>query len=215
MHLSVFKTSVRNFRSNKLLSFLNIAGLTAGLAVGILIFNYSNQEFQSANQENKEGNVYILLNNKSPHIQYEMASLIRDQVTGIRYVSMVESHARNEFILKYGNNKPLRSDIIFADSNFTRIFTFQPISGNIDDALAAPRSIILTESESKRLFNDEDPIGKILSLRGIYEYFGYSDVVVKAVIKDLPDNSNLQFKAIVSHMTTHAMMPWIKDCTWH
>ncbi len=215
MHLSVFKTSIRNLRRNKLLSFLNIAGLTAGLAMGILIFNYSYQEFQSSNLQNTQGNVYILLNNRSPHIQYEMASLLRDQITGIRYVSMVESHARNEFILKYKNNKPLRSDIIFADSNFTRIFTFQPVSGNIDDALAEPRTIILTESESKRLFNDEDPIGKILSLRGIYDYFGYSDVEVKAVIKDLPDNSNLQFKAVVSHVTTPAIMPWIKDCTWH
>jgi putative ABC transport system permease protein len=214
MHLSVFKTSLRNLRRNKLLSFLNIAGLTTGLAVAILIFNYSHQEFRSANQQSKDGDVYILLNNKSAHVQYEMASLLRDQITGIRYVSMVESNARNEFILKYKNNKPLRSDIIFADSNFTRIFTFQPVSGNIDDALAAPRSIILTESESKRLFNDEDPIGKILSLRGIYVYFGSSDVEVKAVIKDLPENSNLQFKAVVSHSTTQAMMPWIKECIW-
>jgi putative ABC transport system permease protein len=214
MHLSAFKTSIRNLRRNKLLSFLNIAGLTAGLSVGVLIFNYSYQEFHSENLQNTEGNVYVVLNNSSAHVQYEMAALLRDHVSAIRYVSMVESNARNEFILKYGNNKPHRSDIIFADSNFTKIFTFPQVSGNIEDALDAPRSVILTESESKRLFNDEDPIGKVLSLRGIYEFFGSSDVVVKAVIKDLPENSNLQFKAVVSHVTTQSMMPWIKDCIW-
>ncbi len=214
MNASIFKTSLRNIGRNKLLSFLNIAGLTAGLAVAILIFNYSYQEFQADNKQNKEGNVYVVINNKSAHVHYEMASLLRDQVAGIRYVTMVESHARNEFILKYRNNQSVRSDIIFADSNFTRIFNFRPVSGNIEEALAAPRSIILTESESKRLFNNEDPIGKILSLRGTYEFFGKSDVEVKAVIKDLPENSNLQFKAVVSHLTASAMMPWIKECVW-
>ena len=169
---------------------------------------------QADNQQDKDGNVYVVLNHNSVHLQYEMASLLRDQVTEIKYVSMVESHARNEFILKYKNNRSLRSDVIFADSNFTRIFTFEPVSGNLEDALVAPRSVILTLSESKRLFNNEDPIGKIFSIRGTYGYYRITDLEVKAVIKDLPENANFQFKAVVSYGTTSSMMPWIKECIW-
>ncbi len=170
---------------------------------------------QADNQQDKDGNVYVVLNHNSVHLQYEMASLLRDQVPEFKYVSIVESHARNDFILKYKNNRSLRSDVIFADSNFTRIFTFEPVSGNLEDALVAPGSVILTRSESKRLFTNEDPIGKIISIRGDYEYNGISDVEVKAVIEDLPENSNFQFKAVVSYGTTSAMMPWIKECIWY
>jgi putative ABC transport system permease protein len=127
---------------------------------------------------------------------------------------MVESGMKNDFILKYNNNSPFRSDLIFADSNFTDIFTFDPVAGNLDDALSVPKSIILTESESHRLFNQENPIGKILSLRSTYEFIGNCDVEVKAVIKDLPENSSLQFKAVVSFATTEKIMPWIKECIW-
>lgn len=214
MNSSFLKTAIRNLIRNKFLSFLNITGLAAGLAVAILIFNYSFQEFQADKQYNKLKNIYVVLNKNSAHVHYEMASLLKDQVPGIKYVSMVESHSKNEFILKYKDNRSMRSDIIFADGNFTKIFNFPVISGNLEDALAAPQSIILTESESKRLFNNENPIGKILSLRGTYEYLGNSDVEVKAVIKDFPENSNLQFKAAVSHLTTAKMMPGIKECIW-
>jgi putative ABC transport system permease protein len=214
MRSSILKTAIRNLRKNKLLSFLNLTGLAAGFAVAILIFSYSYQEFQADKQYKKNGNIYVLMNNNSAHVQYEMASLLRDQVPGIKYVSMVESHSKNEFILKYKGNKSIRSDLVFADSNITKIFSFKLVSGDLEDALSTPRSIILTESESNRLFNDENPIGKILSLRGIYEFLGNSDVEVKAVIKDLPENSNLQFKAVVSHLTTEKMMPFIKECIW-
>ena len=199
---------------NKFLSFLNIAGLASGMAVAILIFNYSYYEASADYQHNKLDNIYVVTNRNSAGVQYEMADLLRDHIPGIKYVSMVESNMKNKFILKYDNNSPIRSDIIFADSNFARIFSFDLVSGNIDDALSVPNSIILTESESNRLFNGENPIGKILSLRATYEFIGTSDVEVKAVIKDLPENSNLQFKAVVSHLTTDKIMPWIKECIW-
>ncbi len=214
MNSSHFKTSVRNLGRSKLLSFLNVAGLTMGLTVAILIFNYAWHEFNADSQQDREGNTYIVMNGNSAHVAYEMAALLRDHITAIKYVTMVESHGRNDFILKYKNNRSVRSEVIFADSIFTRIFTFETVSGNLEDALSSPGSIILTLSESKRLFGNEDPIGKILSLRGTYDFYGSSDVEVKAVIKDLPESSNLQFRAVVSHTTTAAMMPWIKECIW-
>ena len=214
MNSSIFKTAVRNLSRNKFLTFLNITGLSAGLAVALLIFNYSFQEFRADSQHSKLRNIYVVMNNNSAHVHYEMASLIKDQIPGIKNITMVESGLKNEFVLKYKDNRAERGDVIIADSNLTRIFSFGVVSGNLESALTAPRSIILTESQSGRLFKDEDPIGKILSLRGTYDFLGQSDVEVKAVIRDLPVNSNLQFRAVVSRQTEDIMMPWIKDCIW-
>ncbi len=214
MNSSNFKIVIRTLRRNKFLSFLNIAGLSTGLAVVILIFNYSYQEFRADREHKNLENIYVLLNRNSADIPYAMASLLRDQVPGIKYVSMVDSWTRNEFSLKYKDNKSLKSDVIFPDSNFTKIFSFDLVCGDLDDALTTPQSAILTESESNRLFINENPIGKVLSLRGSIYALGNSNVEVKAVIKDLPENSNLQFKAAVSHLTTSKMMPWINECLW-
>ncbi len=208
------KTTFRNLRKNKLLSFLNIAGLGAGLTVAILIFNYAYREFQADKRHKQLENIYVVQNKNSARVHYEMASLFAEQISGIKYITEVSSNMKDKFILKYNNNTAIKSDLIFTDNNFTKIFSFDLVSGNLKDALASPKSIVLTESEAKLLFNDESPIGKVLSVRGVYEFFGESDVEVKAVIKDLPKNSNLQFKAIVSQSTTKDMMPWIKECIW-
>jgi len=208
------KTAIGNFRKNKLLSVLNIAGLGTGLAVAILIFNYSFHEFQADKYHENVEDIYVVQNNNASHVHYEMASLLEDQITGIKHVSMVESHMMNEFVLIYGEDKSIQSEVIFTDDNFTSIFSFEVVSGSLINALSEPQAIILTESESKRLFGDENPIGKILSLKAKLVFLGESPVEVKAVIKDLPENSNIQFKAVVSLVTADKMMFWRDQCIW-
>ncbi len=214
MNFVNLKLAIRNLLRAPLFSFLNIAGLATGLAVAILIFNYAFQEFQADKQHNNLENVYVLLNENSAAIPYAMAPLLREQVSGIKNVSMVESCMKDMFILKYKDNRPIKSDVIFADGDFTKIFTFKQILGDLENALTTVGSVILTESESYRLFNHENPIGKIISLKGNMAFLGTSEVEVKAVIKDLPENSNLQFKAAVSYLTAEKMMPWTQRALW-
>ncbi len=209
------KTAIGNFRKNKLLSLLNIAGLGTGLAVAIIIFNYSFHEFQADTYHENLEDIYVIQNQNRSHVAYEMAPLIEDQIPGIKHVSMVQSALKNEFVLTDGKEKSIQSEVIFTDDNFTRIFNFEVVSGSLKKALAEPRAIILTESESKLLFGDKDPIGKILSLKAKMEFLGESQVEVKAVIKDLPDNSNLQFRAVVSFVTARKMMFWLDECNWN
>ncbi len=208
------KTAIGSFRKNILLSALNIAGLGTGLAVAIIIFNYSFHEFRADTYHEYLEDIYVVQNKNASHVPYEMAPLIEDQITGIKHVSMVESHMMNEFVLIYGKDKSIQSEVIFTDDNFTSIFSFEVVSGSLTNALSEPQAIILTESESKRLFGDENPIGKILSLKAKLVFLGESPVEVKAVIKDLPENSNIQFKAVVSLVTADKMMFWRDQCIW-
>ncbi len=214
MNFLNLRTALGNFRNNKLLSLLNIAGLGTGLAVAILIFNYTYQEFQADKHHENLDQIYVVQNDNSAHVPYEMAPLIEDQVAGIKHVSMVWSGMMKEFVLNYGVGNSIQSDVIFTDNNFTNIFSFEVVSGSLKDALSQPQAIILTESESLRLFGDEDPIGKTISLKAKLVFLGESPVEVKAVIKDLPENSNLRFKAAVSFVTASKMMFWLDQCIW-
>ena len=118
MNFLNLKTAIGNFRKNKLLSLLNIAGLGTGLAVAILIFNYSYQEFQADKYHENLKDIYVVLNKDASHVPYEMASLIDGQFSGIKYVTLVESAMQNHFVLKYGNDESIKSEIIFTDNNF-------------------------------------------------------------------------------------------------
>lgn len=209
------KTAMGILRKNKFLSVLNIAGLGTGLAVALIIFNYSFHQFQADTYHENLADIYVVQNQNQTHVAYEMAPLIEDHIAGIKHVSMVESGMMNQYVLTDGKGKSVQSEVLFADENFTHIFTFNLVSGTLNDALSAPGAIILTESESKLLFGDEDPIGKILSLKAKVEFLGESQVEVKAVIKDLPDNSNIQFGAAVSFSTARKMMFWIDQCNWN
>ena len=93
------KTAIGNFRKNKLLSALNIAGLGTGLAVAIIIFNYSFHEFQADKYHENLEDIYVVKNHDRARVGYGLAPLIEDQVPGIKHVSMVWSGMMNEFAL--------------------------------------------------------------------------------------------------------------------
>ena len=214
MNFLDLKTAMGSVRKNKLLSILNIAGLGTGLAVAIVIFNYSFHEFQADKYHENLEDTYVVQNKNESHVSYGLAALIEDQVPGIKHVSMVWSSMMDEFVLSDGEDKSIQTKVIFTDNNFPNIFSFEVVSGSLTDVLSEPQTIILTESESKLLFGDEDPIGKTLFLKAQKIFLGESQVLIKAVIKDLPDNSNLQFKAAVSFATARKMMFWIDQCIW-
>ena len=99
MNLINLKTAFRNIRKNKLLSFLNIAGLGTGLAVAIIIFNYSYHEFQTDRYHENIDNIYVVQNKGRSHVPFEMAPLLSEQIAGIKDVSLVESNLKNNFVL--------------------------------------------------------------------------------------------------------------------
>jgi len=214
MKLIDLKTAWGNLRSNKLLSMLNIAGLGTGLAVAMLIFNYAHQEFNADKYHENLESIYVLENNKKQHVSYELSQLIEDQISGIEQISMVWSGIKNDFVLLTEEGNSIQTDVIFADAGFTNIFSFEVLAGSLVNALSDPQFVILTESESRRLFGDEDPIGKNITLKAKMVFLGDSPLEVKAVIKDLPENSNIQFNAAVSFVTARKMMFWLDQCGW-
>ena len=77
-------------------------------------------------------------------------------------------------------------NVHFVDPEFTDIFRFEPVDGDIDRALSQPDAVILTETVARRYFGDQPAVGQILTFAAAL------DVKVAAVIRDLPENSHLR-----------------------
>ncbi len=76
-------------------------------------------------------------------------------------------------------------NVHFVDPEFTEIFKFELVDGDLDRALAQPNAIILTETVAQRYFGDQPAVGQVLTLNTKL------DLQVAAVIRDLPVNSHL------------------------
>jgi len=171
------RTAIRNLWKNKHLSLLNIIGLGTGLAVAILIFNYVNNEFEADNYHKNIDNIYVLQNNNKTHVHYEITPLIKEQIPAIENIALVESTFKDKYVLQYQNEEALKTEIVFTGSNFTKIFNFNVVAGSLEDALVVPQSMILTESEAKKIFGKRNAIGEILSIKGENVYLGKSATI--------------------------------------
>ncbi len=192
------KIAFRNILRNKLYSFLNIAGLAIGMAACVLILLWVSNEL-SYNSFNKNLD-RIFLVAQTQHYQtigdftveptpMPLAQTLKLDYPEIQYATRYEYFFGKTLVTR--GQRSFNERINFADSSFFRIFTFHFIEGDPVTALTDPNSIVLTESAARKLFGDEDALGREL------RWNEKVDLKVTGVIDNVPKNSDLQFDGLV------------------
>ncbi len=198
---------VRNIRRQKLFSAINLLGLTAGIVSTLLIYLYVDREFSYDRFHENAENIYRINqtfiwgendNNQFASLGPGVAYAIKTDIPEAKEVTRVQPPG--DFLVTNAEDKnDIRafdeSDILAVDSNFFNVFTFPLVKGDIKTALQKPHSAILTESTAKKYFGSKEAIGKLLQ-------FGEDSVAeayeVTAIVKDIPDNSYIEFDILVS-----------------
>jgi len=95
-----------------------------------------------------------------------------------------------EKLIKYGD-KSFQNDIVaMADPDFFDMFSFPLLKGNPKTALANTFSVVITEGMSRKYFDDNDPIGKVINI-------DRKSFTITGVLRNIPLNSHLQFDCLV------------------
>jgi hypothetical protein len=194
MFRNYIKVAFRHIKRRKVYSFINILGLTIGMACFILIGLWVKDELSFDRFHQKKDRIYRVLNRTqdgSPYFQitYALGPALKAQYAEVEEACRVW--------LWYGSHVRCRDkiyaerNIYLADPNFFKIFSFPFINGNPETALADKYSIVLTEQMAQKYFGDEDPIGKILNLTLLE-----GDFTVTGIIENIPMNSHLRFDFI-------------------
>ncbi|MEP6596936.1 MAG: ABC transporter permease, partial [Ginsengibacter sp.] len=208
-----FKVVWRNLSKNKLYSFINITGLSVGIACCVLIFLYVQYELSYDTYNVKSREVYRLTevlhlpdeNNARALTSPPMAPVLQANFPEVLKTVRISYSGR---YLSYRDKKLPSSQIMYADSTLFDIFTFPMISGDQRKALVNPYSIVLTESMAKKYFGNVPPVGKTMQL---------SDTIpltVTGVVKDVPANSHFSFDCILSRTTINALNQNLPETEW-
>lgn len=203
MFKNYFKTAWRNLWKNKIYSSINIIGLAIGMAAFIIIMLFVSYE-RSFDNFNKK-NIYrlnevqkfegMVAAQKVALSMFPMAPTLKAEFPEIKNYTRI--NAANNTPLNYGDKKVFIKRICFVDSTFLNLFDFKLLNGDRKSVLEKKNSIVLTKETAEKLFGKEDPIGKVL----VNYNRDTTTLLVTGVLANVPQNSQLQFDALVPFST--------------
>ncbi|MEI6047972.1 MAG: ABC transporter permease [Bacteroidota bacterium] len=203
--------SIRSFKRQRAYIIINILGLSIGIACSLLIAIFVISEASYDNYNVKKDRIFRLVLNGKIGGQEVTASY----TPAVMGPTMLKEFPEIEDVLRMTGEGPTvvennaqkfaEDHIIQADSTFFNFFSIPVIKGDPKNLLNSPRKVVLSQSEARKIFGDENPIDKQLKIG--------SDTVryiVSGVMGDIPENSHFEASMITSYMTN----PRSKDPTW-
>jgi putative ABC transport system permease protein len=199
MILNYLKVTWRNIKKHKSFSLINILGLAASMSVCLLIMLFIiDQRSYDRFHENSDHIYRVNSNFKSssndaPSLYAtspaNLASLLEENFPPVEKAVKIRGGYSGE--IRVGD-KTFNLNGIFTDSEFFQIFDFELIKGNKENALSEPGNIVLSPESARKLFGDEEPMGKIITGLGDRDY------TVTGIINDKV-KSHFSFEALVSY----------------
>jgi putative ABC transport system permease protein len=173
-----FITAVRNLFRNPVYALINIFGLSIGITCSLLILIYIKHEIS-----------YDKFHEKKDYL-YRVGPDMMEEFPEVKAATRITGYRDGYFIY---NNKAYKSDnVIYADSLFFEMFTYDLLLGDPGTVLTKPFSLVLNEETARIIFGNENPIGKVL------RWNNKDDLLITGVVKSPPENSHLQFTSLIS-----------------
>lgn len=199
---SHLKIGWRNLFRHKWNSFINIGGLSVGMAICLVICQYVLFEWDYDRFHQDYQKIFRVLVHESrngtdsgsgPYTTYKLGELAKETIPEIEeyirfYPSEYGAVITNPVSEKRFNEEG--RSMAFADSTFLKLFNYPLKSGEIESALSGIHNIVITEEMAKKYFGDENPMGKTLEIKG---GSSYGICTVTGVLENLPTQNHLKF----------------------
>ena len=191
-----FKIALRNLLRNKAFSFINISGLAIGMAATTLIILWIQNEVSYDQFHEKKDRIYEAWNravfsgklqcwNTTPKI---LARTTEKDIPEVERV--VRVNWPSNFLFSVGEKRlTVTGNIV--DTGFLQVFSFPLLQGDPKTALNNGSSILLTETLAKKLFADDNAMGKVIKIDN------KDNFTVTGILKDLPNNTRFKFEYLL------------------
>ncbi|HEY4208282.1 MAG TPA: ABC transporter permease, partial [Puia sp.] len=191
----------RHLAKQKLLTGINIVGLSLGLACCILLILYGVNELNYDNWHAHADRLYRVdevftrddVQRGEAGLYTPLGPAMKKEFPDVVDYTRISNPSR-EIVRVHDQLIPV--EVTYADPQVFTLFTFPLIKGDPATALKNPSSVVLTRDKAMQLFGTVDVVGRTLEIKKdtVYEPF-----VVSAVAENLPGNTSIHFEMLGSY----------------
>lgn len=207
MLINYLKFAWRVLFRNKAFSFINITGLAVGMAsavVLLLVVALLVGVDQFHHDKDRKYVLYSQNKHEGKLVSWDVTPMVLGPVLKANYPEVEDAVRVNwvaAFILKNGD-KQIQTEGNLVDPGFLTMFNFPLIKGDPKSALNDKYSIVITQSLSKKLFGNEEAMGKVIKIDSNVLF------TVTGVLRNMPENTRFSGMEYI--------VPWdyMKDIGW-
>lgn len=193
-----FKIALRSLGRQKVLSFINISGLSIGLACFILFLLYAVNEFNFDRFHKNASNIYrvyrwteAIKGRDAEGDAYQPSPLgpamKQDLPEVVNYARLRDGWGHNFVKI---DDKVMSIRLSSADPQFFSIFNFPFLYGRPEDALKNLTDIVMTKKKAKELFGTDNVLGRTMDIKIVDDFVPFT---ISGVTDDIPANSSITF----------------------
>ncbi len=192
---------------------INVVGLIVGLSAFITLFLFTSYEesydtFPGSEHVSRIKSIHVNENGaerESVLSPFGAGPDIKDAFPEVEaYTRIIKTVA----LIQYRNSWIKSEDAAYVDEGFFKVFSLPLLEGNVNLALTQINTMVISASFAKKIFGDENPVGKQINYKGrlLYEVTG--------VFPDFPNNSHMKFDALLSMQNYVAVQPFMLSEPW-
>ncbi|PSR55337.1 hypothetical protein AHMF7605_18400 [Adhaeribacter arboris] len=222
MLLNYFKIACRNLLRNKAFSLLNIAGLSVGVAVAVLIFLIVRFELSFDTFHKKYDRIYRVVNEFTHEagkdyqvgVPFPFVPAIKTDYPQLEKVTTVFEGYNSQITVldeQGAIDKKFKEElgVIFTEPEFFQIFDYKWLAGDPRKVLAEPNVVALTRSTAEKYFGTwQKALGKFIKLDN------KQLLQVNGILEDLPDNTDFPLRIAVSFPTIRRILDAGEFTNW-
>ena len=217
---SYFQLTLRNISRSKGYSFINIFGLSLGIACCLLTANYVAFEFSFDNFHPDADRTYRVDQTLIWRTEggvfgstgLPLASLLTNDYPEVEETTRINTPG--DFVVRFtevdGNVMAFNEKYIFAaDSNFFHFFGFKLKEGDPNTALKGLNKVVISSEVAQKFFGNEPALGKIIQLGN-----EKTPIEVSGVAETQPANTHFQFNYLLSMYTNPSIKKFESSWIW-
>lgn len=194
----------RNIKRNKSTFFINLIGLSTGLACALLIYLWVNDELNMDKFNQKDSRLYQVMENAEqnntivtgPYTPDLLAETLAKEVPEVEYAAAVTPSFFFGKIPVSTQDKKFKAVGQFVGKDFFNLFSYHIIEGDKNQALSAKNSVVISSQLAMKLYGTtQNVVGKSFN----YQLLQFNNQCqISGIFEDVPSNSSEQFDFVLS-----------------
>jgi len=191
----IIRDSFKSIRLKSIYPYIRIISLSVGLICFSLFLTIVINEYSFDKYHEKKDRIFrLILNDKEQNVKTAiLPGALKDLLS--EKMPQVEEIIRVvvlDVTVKTGDNDPVSQPVIYADPGLFNVFSWKLTDQDGTGFLESPDKIFISRKEARRIFKEENPLGKVITINNTSKF------TVGGILEDIPVNSFININYLIS-----------------